>query len=402
MRILLASWHRAVAGGAEHYLRALIPALAARGHAIALLHEHQFTGGVATVDPPDARLPMWSTDEVGAGAALEAAAGWRPDVAYVQGLRSSDLERALLDRFPAVLFAHGYYGTCATGTKRHAFPRIQECRRTFGPACLLLHYPRRCGGLDPMEALAHYRRQAARHALLGRYRAIVVASTHMQREYARHGIPADRLRIAPLPPPEMTPDATAPATRPLSGGIIFLGRLTADKGVDLLIDAIPAAERTLGRQFSLVVAGSGPELGSLQAHARARDVRAHFPGWVEHAAKLQLLREADLLAVPSVWGEPFGLVGIEAGCVGLPAVGFAVGGIPDWLTPGVSGELAPADPPTASGLAAAIARALADAGRHHALRLGAWETARRFSMEGHIAALEDVFARAGGAPAAHH
>ena len=44
--------------------------------------------------------------------------------------------------------------------------------------------------------------------------------------------------------------------------------------------------------------------------------------------------------MPSVWPEPFGLVGIEAGCVGLPAAGFGVGGIPDWLRPGETGELA--------------------------------------------------------------
>ena len=102
------------------------------------------------------------------------------------------------------------------------------------------------------------------------------------------------------------------------------------------------------------------------------------------------MREADLLAVPSVWPEPFGLVGIEAGCVGLPAVAFAVGGIPDWLIPGKSGELAPGDPPTADGLALAIVRALADPTPLQRLRIGAWEVARTFRPGRHLDELERI------------
>jgi glycosyltransferase involved in cell wall biosynthesis len=102
------------------------------------------------------------------------------------------------------------------------------------------------------------------------------------------------------------------------------------------------------------------------------------------------MRAADLLAVPSVWPEPFGLVGIEAGCVGLPAVAYEVGGVRDWLRPGVSGELAPGEPPTADGLAAAIVRALGDPARLNRLRVGAWEVACTFGPQRHLHALECI------------
>jgi glycosyltransferase involved in cell wall biosynthesis len=116
-------------------------------------------------------------------------------------------------------------------------------------------------------------------------------------------------------------------------------------------------------------------------------VDAQFHGWCG-ADRLAALRAgADLLAVPSVWPEPFGLAGIEAGCHGLPAVGFAVGGIPDWLLPGESGELAPS-PPTSAGLADAVLRALADPEHHHRLRYGAWEVAGRFTLARHLEILE--------------
>jgi glycosyltransferase involved in cell wall biosynthesis len=99
------------------------------------------------------------------------------------------------------------------------------------------------------------------------------------------------------------------------------------------------------------------------------------------------MERADVLAVPSLWPEPFGIVGIEAAAYGLPSVGFATGGIPSWLRPGVSGELAPV-PPTVQGLADALARALRDPKHLDSLRLGAWRVAREFSFERHVNGIE--------------
>jgi glycosyltransferase involved in cell wall biosynthesis len=158
----------------------------------------------------------------------------------------------------------------------------------------------------------------------------------------------------------------------------------------LLVRALHRAGTTLGRSLTLTVAGEGPERPALEALARRLGLRSEFAGWVDPGRRAELLRRADLLAVPSVWPEPFGLVGLEAGCVGLPAVGFAVGGIPDWLRPGRSGELAPGDPPTVRGLAAALVRALADARHLARLRRGAWEVAQEFTPEAHVAKLEQV------------
>jgi len=96
------------------------------------------------------------------------------------------------------------------------------------------------------------------------------------------------------------------------------------------------------------------------------------------------------LIVPSVWPEPFGLVGIEAGCVGLPAVGYGVGGIPDWLKPGISGELAPGKIPNPHELADAVVRAIGEESHWQKLRVGAWETAKSFTLQKHLQQLEAV------------
>jgi glycosyltransferase involved in cell wall biosynthesis len=170
----------------------------------------------------------------------------------------------------------------------------------------------------------------------------------------------------------------------------MVGRLTDLKGGRYLVEAVRQAAGRLGRPLTLVVAGDGPERPALEALAQSTGVRAEFLGWVDAATRTRLMRDADVLAVPSVWPEPFGLVGIEAGCVGLPAVAFEAGGIPAWLVAGESGELAPGNPPSASGLAAALSLALASPARLASLGAGAWRVAKRFTRAAHLDALEAV------------
>ncbi len=336
----------------------------------------------------------WNVEGLGETSALRQVKAWRPDVVYVQGLRASSLEAALLARHRCLLFAHSYYGTCPTGFKRHAFPGVRMCSRRIGPGCLALHYPRRCGGLDPGVMLRSYRIQRRRFQLLREYEAVLVASRHMFEEYLRHGVPRDRLHLAPLPPTGIVPDTEPPSTKGRTDRVLLLGRLTALKGGRYLVDAMHDACRTLGRSLKLTAAGDGPERRRLEAACRRRGIAAEFPGWVSAGRRNELLRASDLLAVPSLWPEPFGLAGIEAQCVGLPAVGFAVGGIPDWLDDGVTGVLAPGDPPTVAGLAAAMVRVLGDWDAHGMLAHAAWQRSRERSMAAHLEILEPVLAGA--------
>jgi glycosyltransferase involved in cell wall biosynthesis len=220
-----------------------------------------------------------------------------------------------------------------------------------------------------------------------RARAVLTASRHMRDECINNGVSSGRVHLVPYFIPKISPDFNPPPPKARTNRILFLGRVTALKGWRELLTAIPLAAAKLGRALTLIVAGDGPDLGEFQNEARRRGITAEFLGWIGAKQLEAEMRAADLLAVPSVWPEPFGLVGIEAGCVGLPAVGFAVGGIPDWLIPGVSGELAPGMQPDAKDFAAAIVRALGDDTHHQKLRIGAWQTAHRFSPEDHMSRL---------------
>jgi glycosyltransferase involved in cell wall biosynthesis len=315
---------------------------------------------------------------------------------FVHGLRSTDLEEALLRSFPAVLFAHGYYGTCATGHKLHRRPSVRACTRPLTPACLGLNYALGCGARDPRALLAAYRQQRRRAGLIPSYRRLVVASSWMRDELARNG--ADRRLVEVVPPiPQVPRDERLPAPRPVANRVALVGRLAPTKGGGLLVKAMALATARLGRRLELVVIGSGPDRQRLEDLARREGIPARFHGWLGEAALADALRGVDLLAMPSVWPEPFGLAGIEAAGVGVPCVAFDHGGIPDWNEPGVTGELAQARPPSASALADALVRALADPSRLASLGRNAWERAARFGARAHVIALEAVLAAAAGA-----
>jgi glycosyltransferase involved in cell wall biosynthesis len=316
------------------------------------------------------------------------ALAWGPDVAFSHNMRPLEVERRLLDAVPVAKFMHGYFGTCIGGQKAHLFPRAAPCGRRFGPACLALYVPRRNGRMSLPYIAGQWRWAGEQNALFGRYAAVVTASGHMRREYVRNGVGEDRAHALPLFP-TLGADP-GPAAAPGAFGLLFLGRMTRLKGGDVLVRAVARASEEVGRAIPVTLAGDGPQRAEWEALARELGVDATFTGWVDSSARPELFRAASLLVVPSVWPEPFGLVGLEAGLVGVPALAFDVGGIGEWLRDGHNGRLVRGDPPTAEALAAGIARAFKSPEELREMRIAARETAERLSLPAHLDRLERV------------
>ncbi len=416
MRIAIAYSRRTKIGGIETYLDSIIPELHSLGHSLALFHEVEGTAEREQIALPDGS-PAWCVAELGGEKALAMLSDWRPDVIYAHGLSDPGLERYLLEVAPAVFFAHGYYGTCISGAKSFKSPSAKPCDRRFGWQCLLHYYPHRCGGLSPITMLGEYPRQEKRLKLLSSYRAIVTLSTYMRNEYLNHGFSPERVHCLSFlaghsnngagengngshggQEPSISKRFAAVDSEAVCWRLLFLGRMDSLKGGALLIEALPKICPTLTRPVRVTFAGDGPQRKAwerraalLQAQARSHGLEIEFVGWVENEQREALLNESHLLVVPSVWPEPFGLVGPEAGLQGVPAAAFAVGGISEWLTDGVNGYLAPADPPTSTGLAEAITKCLCNLETHARLRRGALGTAQRFKVKKHLTPLLQVF-----------
>ncbi|MDQ6666521.1 MAG: glycosyltransferase family 4 protein [Acidobacteriota bacterium] len=407
MRIALLNKSRRKAGGAEKYIDGIVPELCSQGHDLAFLHD---------VDTPDDRdgiflpdsAPAWCIAEIGAERAISALRAWRPDVIYMQSsIDRKEIANAVA-AIPTVFFCHDYVGTCISGHKSFQFPVMQPCSRRFGAPCLLHYYPRRCGGLNPVTMWNDYWKQSSRLNLLGMCKAIVTASEAMRDEYRKHGFNPETIHQVPLFASsgisdrisnflDTTPTVQLGLDGPLR--LLFAGRMDRLKGGEYFLDALPRADEALGCPLEITFAGDGPARPAWQRKAaeiasRSNYLKIEFPGWLavpEIGARLQ---KCHLLVVPSVWPEPFGLVGVEAGLHGVPAAAFAVGGIESWLKDGVNGRAAPGDPPTPSGLAAAIVRCLDDPDTYARLRQGAYDVASQFTMKRHLDLLTKILAKA--------
>ena len=393
MRIaVVTEWHERV-GGIEAYLEAVIPALGAR-HELGFWSANLVQTGRGPIALPPGVAMLASTAEP--RDLLGELTSFSPDVVFAHGLADPVIEARLLAVAPAVAVEHTYHGTCISGSKTMAWPTLQPCDRRFGPACLALYLPRRCGGRSPVTMARLYRTQSRRLDTLARCRSIVAFSTHMKQELVRHG-----LEHVVVIPPFVTPGVILPR-EPSSGEVVrllYLGRLETLKGPGRLVDAVPMVAATLNRRVELTIAGDGSDRAILEAQAGAiRDPRVavKFAGWQDADGRARLLSRADALVLPSLLPEPFGLVGLEAAAAGVPTVAFDSGGVRDWLNDGVTGCLAPADGGRADLLADAIVRCTGDPAVWQ--RLAAWAQAEAvgWSIERHVSALEPVLATACG------
>lgn len=424
MRLAILSRNFRLVGGIETYLNGIISPLASRGYEIAFCHEVDEPADRGLIAlPPGAR--SWSVADLGINRALTELRAWRPDLIFTHGLQDTSLETKALRIAPAIFFAHSYYGTCISGGKTFKYPTAIPCSRRFGWRCLLHYYPHRCGGWNPVTMWQLYLAQSRRLKLLSAYRFILTNSEHMRVEFINHGFAPEQVKncsfFVPAKPAAPPPAQMNPLGSPWRCGpeapryprrfparisppgsswrLLFLGRMDFLKGGHVLLEALPLAQAALGRPLCLTFAGDGPARSAWES--RAKEIRSQnpnvtitFAGWVNSAQRDALLAETDLLVVPSLWPEPFGQVGLEAGWFGVPVAAFDVGGISDWLTDGLNGHLAPGNPPTAGGLAEAITRCLRDPVACKELSHGALCRAQQFGLDTHLARLTAVFEQA--------
>jgi glycosyltransferase involved in cell wall biosynthesis len=383
MRIAVATRTLARIGGVEAYVEYSVGGLRDAGHDVCVFPEDRQArpGNGSTVH-------AW-TPASGAPRSLPwAVRAYAPDVVITHGLLDPAMDEALAAIRPSVFFAHAYHGTCISGAKAHSFPGVRPCEQTLGPGCLLRYYPRRCGGLNPVTMAREYRVQRRRLAAVQRHDRLFAISAHVIDEYARHGLLRARMRV--LPPP--VPTAGTPESDSIDRDhVVYVGRLERLKGPAVAVAAVAAAAVRLARPLRLTIAGDGSGVAdvhralALAPPGALRDVC--LAGRLDRDACAVLLAGAGLLVTPSLWPEPFGLVGFEAAAHGVPAVAFRVGGIPEWLTDGLTGHLAAPHSDPVAALCDAIVLALGDDAHYRRLRQGARAAHAAAAARDHIGAL---------------
>jgi len=306
----------------------------------------------------------------------------RPDIVHVHNLfplLSGSVPHAAQRRgVPVVWTVHNRRVRCVAGGYFRDGVACHECR----PGWRVPGVVHRCyaGSVSASvlvtAASGLFRTAARRDGVI----AIAISDAMGRWLTSTGGFPEDRVRVrhnGVAGPSTPVPPAVE------QGGFVFLGRLSAYKGVDLLLDAWRRADV----DAELRIIGDG-DLADDVAAAAAADPRITPMGQVEPDRIGEQIAAARVVIVPSVWEEPFGRTAAESLAHGRPVITTGTGGLAE-IVDGDSGWVTGTD-------AERMARALTDAAtddrgvtdRAEAAR-ARWAT--RFSPEATTEALLEVY-----------
>jgi len=234
--------------------------------------------------------------------------------------------------------------------------------------------------------------------LLKYFMAVMPVSEDVRDQLEALGIPTKKIMTIKNVPPltEKTLIAEAESFReemgiPLQWKLIgFVGRLIEAKGCDQLIHAIAQISKER-RDFFLVIAGEGPERGSLEALAKKLGVHEMVSFCGFRSDTEYIYGSLDLLVLPSrEEGTP--LVMLEGMVQEVPIVATTVGGIPEVIKDRVNGLLVPPDDPSALAEAIVSSLSMPDETRKRVLEAKKTVT-ESYNVEAWIKKYQDVYDR---------
>ena len=363
MRILLVNDYATPTAGAERLTLDMRDGLRARGHEVRVFASRaQLIAGTSFADATcwgtNSRVQtLTSTVNLSAARALRRELRlFTPDVVQVHMFlwQLSPSILPILRDVPSVYWAMTFKPVCPTGLKW--LPGGAPCTVRAGVACLR-HGCITATGFGPlMLQRALWRRRR------GAFGAIVSCSHDVRRQLEHDGIVCREVIWPGV--------REAPARPPLDGPptVTYAGRLTVEKGPDVLVRAFALA-RARVPDARLSIAGAGPAEPGLRALIDELGLRdaAMLHGQLAGGALETTLARGWVHAVPSRWPEPFGLTATEAMMRGTAVVASDIGGLAESVTHESTGLLAPAGDERA--LADALVRLLSD--RPLAERFGA-------------------------------
>ncbi len=226
------------------------------------------------------------------------------------------------------------------------------------------------------------------HRALGTWQKIVdtyIALTPFAKQkFVEGGLSAEKIVVKPN---FVSPDPGYSEQR--GDYLIYVGRLTPEKGVHTLIKAM----RHVAPEIPLLIVGDGPARPRLEQEIAASGLQnVTLLGQRARSETLSLIKAARLLVFPSEWYETFGLTIVEAMACGVPVIASRIGVVTDTITDGVTGLLfAPGDH---HALADTIARAWNDpAGMRPIGRNARRGFEARYSAEINLSQLLAIYSR---------
>lgn len=390
LRIAQISKEYSTNGGVGTYLLNLCPALEAAGHKVIVIHADP-NASLATSDASGQffvegfdRFVAENNGRGSASSVVKILEALKPDIVHIQSNNNFLLEHQIHLRFPTIKTLH-VYDFCPSGNKfHHALGKV--CHHPTGPLCLpRMGYKRCLLSKRPSVIWWHYRRCVEANRNNAKYPKLIVASEYVKQQAVASRYPPTQIEA--LPYFTELPELSTAADNG-KNSILFVGRVVREKGLDRLLSAVSLVRTS----WCLIVDGDGMDLGRTKsiAHSLGLSGQIEFAGWADRERHLRFYREASVVVVPSIWPEPFGLVGIEAMSYGKPVVAFKIGGIPEWLEDGVTGFLI--TPYDVKQMADKISYLLEHPDLAHRMGMkGRTKVEQEFNMKKHITRLLEIY-----------
>jgi glycosyltransferase involved in cell wall biosynthesis len=392
-------------GGAEAYMLDLAELQRAAGHQVeffAMRHPDNLPSAFANAfpsyvefetPPPTIREKrraagrlIWSTSA--ARGMTEVVSAFRPDVVHLHNiyhqLSPSILRSTRRAGVAAMMTLHDYKLACPTYRLLDQHGICEACipHRFWNPTL------RRCNR-GSLAASTLNGAEMTLHTLLGAYGPVhrfACPSRFLLGKMRAARVYPQRLRWVPN-----FIDASAIHPKATPGGeVVYAGRLSDEKGVDVLLEALVRSP-----ELRADIVGDGPARSSLEELAATLGVddRVRFHGRLPAADVHDAMRAAAVVAVPSRWYENMPITVLESFAAGVPVVASAVGGIPELIDQGLDGVMVPPDDPRA--LATALTSLTSRPAR--ALEMGAAARAkaeRDFTPAAHLERVDALYTEA--------
>jgi len=238
---------------------------------------------------------------------------------------------------PVVQYLHNYRMGCVNGFFLNHGEPCQRCMNgNFIPALrtacwheshlqsgIMGAITSRARGMDLFHKVHHW----------------IAISEAQKAEHVLMGIPDEKITVIP----HFYENTETAHQYPEQGDVLFVGRLSAEKGVDRLLNAwklLGSCGRTLW------IVGDGAERGRLEDMSRDLGLqKVRFTGFLNHTEISGIWARSACSIIPSIWKEPFGMVVLEAWSKGRPVIAHRIGALPEIISHGSDGLLVPQDNP---------------------------------------------------------
>lgn len=323
-------------GGSEIYIRQISSSLKKLGHKVVVLYgdgpdpsEIKQSGFVAYQIPGlEEEFPKnkdWVLGEIERIVAIE-----KPDVVQLNNILNGYFVNEFMQKAPTMRHVHDHRLYCP-GFSKTWYNSNQICPIPFSVRCLVNAYKEHCASRKPVKLLKKYQAKFYELEVNQKLPKILLASKFMSSQLEINDF--DLKKVVILPHPVELPTKITPLKNKRQ--ILFVGRVTLEKGPQYAIEAMKKINGTL------TIVGDGPQLEEYMALAKTLGVgkKVKFAGEVQRGFLWKYYTECDLLVFPSIWPEPHGKSGPEAMSFGRSVVGFDTGGVGEWLKDSFNGYL---------------------------------------------------------------